>query len=291
MSGNSTVDIGNKTISSLNDDPKSESDSVPVFNGEIAYTFSNARTQIFLGNQFEDFIEFDLSAQLGVKHELTDKSLIAVGYLFSTIPTEVWEDPYLTNQARSKTDRDSTGIRLEWDRIAGTTATLKYTYRDISLDDELSGQLSGLGLTAGDIKLLDREGKKQHFEGSYRFDFNNGHSLRPKLSFAKHNLDGDAMSNDVWAIGVTHIYDTTQYSLITNIDLASTNFDKTNPIFNKTRDDDRWGGTFTAAYKNAFGIKNWNLLGTAAYFHSDSNIDFYDTTVSMLSITALRRFK
>lgn len=291
ISGNSSVDIGNKTISSLNKAAKSESDTMPVFNGEIAYTFSDARTQIFLGNQFEDFIEFDLTAQLGVKHELADKSLIAIGYLFSTIPTEVWEDPYLTNQPRSSTDRDSNGIRLEWDKIAGTTASLQYSYRDMSLDDELSGQVSGLGLTANEIKLLDREGTKQKFKGSYRFDFNNGHSLQPSLVFTKNDLDGDAMSNDVWGIGLTHIYDTTQYALITNIDWHSTNFDKTNPIFSKTRDDDRWGGTFSVAYKNAFGSKNWNIFGTAAYYESDSNIDFYDTTVSMLTITALRRFK
>ena len=98
------------------------------------------------------------------------------------------------------------------------------------------------------------------------------------------------MSSDSWAVGLTHIYDAEQYSLITNLDWADSDFDKQNPIYNKTRNDDRLGASFTAVYKKPFGLQDWNILGSVAYYDSDSNIDFYDTTIKLFTISALYRF-
>ena len=288
IAGNSMGDIGRKTIDSLTDAPKTERDTLPMINGEIVYTFASSRTQVYFGNQLEDFIQFDLTTLLGIRHELSDKSLVAASYVFSSIPTEVWEDPYLINQARSKTDRESKGIRLEWDKIAGTQFGLKYTYRNIDIDDEHSG--ISLALSPGDMDLLDREGKSHNVEISYRHNFENGHVLQPKLNFTNRDLDGEAMSSDSWALGLTHLYDTEQYSLITNLEWADGDFDKKNPIYNKTRNDNRLGGSFTAVYKKPFGLQDWNLLGSVAYYDSDSNIDFYDTTIKLFTISALYRF-
>jgi len=231
--GNSHIDIGQRYISSLTDRPDSESDSLLLVNGEINYTFAASRTQIYFGNQLEDFIQFDFSTLLGVRHELSDKSLIAASYVFSAAPTEVWEDPYLTNQKRSKTDRKSNGLRLEWDKIAGTDLGVQYTYRNIELDDELSGQ--ALGLSASDIDLLDREGKSHNLQLRYRFNMGNGHFLQPDVSYIKRDMDGRAMSSDEWRLGITHIYNSEQYSFVTNLDWSDAGFDKKNPIYNKTQ--------------------------------------------------------
>ncbi|MCU7940752.1 MAG: DUF2860 domain-containing protein [gamma proteobacterium symbiont of Bathyaustriella thionipta] len=288
IAGNSLGDVGQKNIDSLTDSPDSESDSMPLLNGEVTYTFAASRTQIYFGNQLEDFIQFDFSTLLGVRHELADKSLIAVSYVFSSVPTEVWEDPYLTNQRRSKTDRESNGLRLEWDKIAGTDLGIQYTYRNIELDDELSGQ--SLGLTASDMDLLDREGKVHNMEFRYKFNMGNGHSLQPKFNYIDRDMDGQAMSSDEWVLGLTHIYNSEQYSFITNLDWADADFDKKNPIYNKTRNDNRLGGSFTVVYKKPFGIKDWNLLGSIAYYDSDSNIDFYNTNIKFFSVSALYRF-
>ncbi|MCP3852143.1 MAG: DUF2860 domain-containing protein [Gammaproteobacteria bacterium] len=288
IAGNSLGDIGQRQISSLTDSPDSESDSLPLINAEINYTFAASRTQVYFGNQLEDFIQFDFSTLLGVRHELSDKSLIAASYVFSSVPTEVWEDPYLTNQKRSKTDRESNGLRLEWDKIAGTDLGVQYTYRNIELDDELSGQ--ALGLSASNVDLLDREGKVHNLQLHYRFDMGNGHFLQPKITYIERDLDGSAMSSDEWGLGITHLYNSEQYSFITNLDWSDADFDKSNPIYNKTRNDDRFGGSFTAVYKKPFGSKNWNLLGSVAYYDSDSNIDFYNANVRFFSLSAMYRF-
>ena len=288
IAGNSVADVGQKTIYSLTDSADSERDTTPLFNAELAYTFASHRTQVYIGNQLDDFLEFDLTALLGVRHELSDKSLVAVSYVFNGMPTEVWADPYLTNQRRSRTDRKSSGIRLEWDKILGSELALQYTYRDIEIDDEHSGLT--LALNEYEQSLLNREGDYQKFEASYNFNLQNGHFLKPKLSYVYRDLDGKAMRHDAWNIGVIHTYDTNSYAFITSIDWTATDYDKVNPIFNKTRDDDRFGIGFNAAYKNAFGYKNWNLLTTIGYYDSDSNIDFYDTNIKLFGISAVYRF-
>ncbi len=288
IAGNSIADIGNKTITSLNASPKSENDSIPIINAELAYTFAGARTQIYVGNKLEDFLEFDFTSLIGVRHELSDKSLLAASFVFSGLPAEVWEDPYLINQPRSKTDRESTGIRLEWDKIMGSKLGLEYTYREIDIDDEKSGQ--SLGLSSTELSLLEREGENHVFKMNYNFDFNNGHFLKPELKFVNQKLDGKAMRNDAWVIGLTHTYNTNQYALITTVDWAAVDYDKSNPIYNKTRDDDRWGIGLSAAYKQMFGLKNWNLLANIAYYDIDSNIDFYDASFKFFGVSAVYRF-
>jgi len=288
IAGSAIGDIGHRTISSLTDKPKSKSDAIPTINGELQYTFASSRTQLFFGNQLEDFIEFDFSTLLGVRHELSDKSIVAASFTFSALPTEVWKDPYLTNQKRSKTDRDSTGIQLEWDKISGTGFRAKYIYRNIEIDDELSG--TSLGLSTGDIKLLERDGSSQNVELSYQFNFNNGHLLRPILKYRKQDLDGRAMRHDAWSLALNHIYATAKYTFVTNIEFARADFDKENPIYGKTLDYDTWGASLVAAYKNPFGAKKWSLLATAAYFDQGSNIDFYNTTLTYFGLSALYRF-
>ena len=288
IAGNRFSDISEKTNNSLADSPDSESDTMGILNGEVSYTFSSSRTQVYFGNQLEDFIQFDFSTLLGVRHELTDKSTLAVSYVFSSVPTEVWEDPYLTNQAREETDRDSSGFRLEWDRIAGTTFGVQYTRRSIEIDDERSGQ--SLGLSNYDLGLLERDGDVHNLQLHYRHNFQNGHLIQPKITFINRDMDGKSMSSDSIGLGMTHIYNNEQYSFITKLEWANADYDKRNPVFNKTQDDDRIGGSFTVVYKKPFGLKDWNILGTAAYYDSDSNIDFYDTKIKFFSLSALYRF-
>jgi hypothetical protein len=288
VAGNTIIDISHRTIYSLNDSPKSESDSTALLNGELAYTFSQSRTQIYVGNNLEDFLEFDFTTLFGLRHELSDKSLVAVSYVFNGISAEVWKDPYLTNQRRSKTDRESSGIRLEWDKIMGSQLGLQYTYRDIEIDDEFSGQ--SLGLNASDRSLLDREGDFHKLEASYNFNLQNGHFLKPKITYINRDLNGKAMRHDTWNIGFTHTYDTTHYAIVTSLEWATADYDRQNPIYNKTRDDDRWGIGLNAAYKNPFGYKSWNILASLSYYDSDSNIDFYDTNMKLISLSAVYRF-
>ncbi len=289
VAGNSMGDVGEKTITSLYDSANYETDSIPIANAELAYTFADARTQIYAGNKLEDFVEFDFTSLVGVRHQLSDNSLIAASYVFSGLPAEVWEDPYSLNQRRAKTDRTTSGLRLEWDKMMGTAFGVEYSYREIDIDDERSAY-SLLSLTPYERSLLDRNGSIQDFKTNYNYNFHNGHYLKPEIRYSYRKYDGRAMRNDAWILGLTHTYNTEKYFFITVIDWTITSFDKSNPIYSKTRDDDRWGIGVSAGYKNIFGLKNWNLLANIAYYDIDSNIDFYDSTFKFAGISAVYRF-
>jgi len=133
------IDIGQPTIDSVAQRPQSDDTFHPVVTGEINYTFGNG-WQAFFGTSLEDAVTLDGATQLGARKDLGSAGILQGGLLFSGIPTQVWEDPYAEGVQREETDRDSTGVRLRWDRVLGSAFELTFSYRDISIDTERSGQ-------------------------------------------------------------------------------------------------------------------------------------------------------
>lgn len=294
IAGNDLGDIGKKRIDSLTDSPDSESDVIPVLSGELAYTFASTRTQLYLGNALEDFIRFDTATLAGIRQELPDNSLLAVSYVFNAIPTEVWADPYVVGLNRSKTDRTSSGLRLIYDKILGSDFEIQFTWRSIELDDERSGltQLVQQGnLTAAQTRLLDREGDSYRFQVLYPFRFENGkHVIAPAFNYTRLDLDGGAMANDRYQGQLTYFYTGDIFNVAVNLLYEYADYDETNPIYLKKRNDNNYGGTLSVFYKNLFDVERMSLVGTVAGFKSDANIDFYDTTIGFSSLSVLYRF-
>jgi hypothetical protein len=290
IAGNNLTTIGKKRIDSLTDSADSENDVIPLISGELAYTFASTRTQLYLGNSLEDFIRFETATLAGVRQELPDKSIVELSYVFSAIYTEVWADPYVVGQDRTKTDRNSSGLRLGYDKILGSDFEIKFTWRGIELDDERSG-LTQLGLPPDQAKLLDREGDSYEFEVIYPFRFKQGkHILAPALSYRRMELDGEAMANDHYQGQLTYAYVGNPLSISSNLLFAVADADKTNPIYLEKREDVIYGLSIAVFYRNFLDVQGLSLVGSAAGFRSDSNIDFYDTTIGLLGLSVLYRF-
>ena len=89
------------------------------------------------------------------------------------------------------------------------------------------------------------------------------------------------MANTGVDLQLTYVFAGDPISLVLNGYAGEADFDKSNPIYGKTRDDDRYGASATVYYTNPWG---WRFLGsepmrffvTGAYVAVDSNIDFYD---------------
>ena len=283
IAGNAFGSVGNRTVDSLTDDPDSNSSGSVQFNFDLRYTFASTRTQLFVGNAMEDALRYDFATQMGVSQELPGKNLVSASFLFSSIPTEVWKDPYVTNFKRSRTDRTSNGFRVAWDRIFGSELQLQYSYRKIDIDDEFSGTF--LGLSPAQRKLLDREGDYTKADILYRFFFDGKkHVIIPTITYFNYDLDGDAMSNDGVDFQLSYGYNSEQYSIVVNGFIGYADYDKRNPIYGKTQDDDRYGAGVIALYHNPFGwsapvFKKTSLYIKTDYLNSDANIDFYDTEI------------
>ena len=138
VAGNNLIDIGQPVIDSVAQRPRSDDTFHPVVTGEINYTFSNG-WQAFFGTSLEDAVTLDGVTQLGTRKDMGSAGILQGGVLFSGIPTQVWEDPYAEGVQREETDRDSTGLRLQWDRVLGTALELTVSYRDVAIDTERSG--------------------------------------------------------------------------------------------------------------------------------------------------------
>jgi hypothetical protein len=279
-------DLSDEKINSLTDSPNSESNTIILAPFALRYTFASTRTQLFLGSDLGDLIRFDMSQQLGIRQEIGRFGVLQGGVLFTGIPAKVWKDPYVVNKNRNDTSRTSNGGRLAWDRIFGSNFQLQYTYRKIDIGSEKSGET--LTLSSSDRDRLDREGDRHVAEAFYRFNFAKKHRFMPQVIYARDDLDGDAMASDTFDFQLTYAYFGDPLVLTLNGLIGTADYDKSNPIYSRTQDDDRYGIQGNLYYKNPW---DWTLLGSApinfylgaAYLETDSNIDFYDQEVTMFT--------
>jgi hypothetical protein len=273
-----SFELSDKKISSLNDEPDSQSTVVASIPYKIAYTFAGTRTEVFLGTELGDLLSFDTAQQLGLKQEIGSLGLFQAGLLFSGT-TRVWKDPYVTGQNRDDTSRQNMGGQLVWDKVFGSNLELEYSVRKVDIGSEKSGD-SLATLTDSDRDRLDRNGTVHRASAGYGFKFGN-HKLTPQITLFYEDLDGEAMANTGADLQLTYLYDGDPITLVLNGYVGQADYDKSNPIYDKTREDDRYGVSATMYYKNPWG---WTLFGsepmrffvTGAYFSVDSNIDFYN---------------
>jgi hypothetical protein len=183
------------------------------------------------------------------------------------------------NQNRHDTDRRNVGGQLVWDKVFGSNLELEYSLRKIDIGSEKSGEFLNLSNSAQD--RLDRNGTVHRASAGYGFKFGGNHTLTPQISFSYEDLDGEAMANTGVDLQLTYVYGGDPITLVLNGYVGQADFDKSNPIYDETREDDRYGASATVYYKNPWG---WKLFGsepmkffvTGAYTAVDSNIDFYN---------------
>ena len=297
IAGNDMSETGNKRIDSLTDSPSSSTNAMPVINFDLNYTFADTRTQIFAGNRLEDLIRFDTSSVLGIRQELPDKSSVRIAYAFTSFPSSIWEDPYVTGIDREKTERSAEGLRLGYDRILGTQLEAEFTWRKITIDSEQSGEALSQGsdpefpLTNAEAALLDRNGSMYTGKLTSPFAFQQGrHLIIPTLEYTRQDLDGDAMAFRRYGMMLSYVLNGPKFNFVTNLYCSRSDFDEENPIYEVTREDDILGASFSTFYKQFLGVPQMNLVGTIASYHSDSNIDFYDSRISMATVSVMYRF-
>lgn len=286
-------DLGDDTISSLDEDAGSEDFILPLAQFELGYTLAGSQTHFYVANQEAEFLNFDMETTLetyiGVRQGIPGIGRVDFALGASSLPTDVWEDPYEVGVARSNTERTTSGIRLAWGDIMETPLEIVLNFKEIDIDAELSGD--SLSLSGNDQRLLRRKGNVNRIDLGYRWRINERHSLTPGLGYVDHDLDGDAMAQDGVALQLRHIYDRGRWRLASSLFYEDLESDETNPIYGDEQQTDSLGGAVTFFYGKPFGLENWTGNATLGYFEKDSNIDFYDSSFAVFSIGLFRRFK
>jgi hypothetical protein len=284
------IDIGEKKINSLSAEPDSKSTGMPQLNLNINYTFAS-QTQLYFGNSLENVLQFDTAAIAGVRQQFSDKSILEVGMVSTPFlsPTQTWEDPYVVGVNRKETDRTSRGPRIEYDNILGTGFGVQYTQRKTEIDKERSGTTQ-LGLPADQAELLKRDGDTRRFVGYYRFPRIERNVFEIRVGRLSEDLDGKAMSGDQDQIQLTYVYLGDRFTVASNLFAAQQDFDKRNPVFDKTRSDDTLGLGIVVIDKKIFNSKQWFGQASLVWYDQDSNIDFYDASTAIFTAGAQYRF-
>jgi hypothetical protein len=273
VAGNNLIDIGQPVIDSVAQRPRSDDTFHPVITGEINYTFGGG-WQAFFGTSLEDAVTLDGVTQLGARKDLgSDGGVLQGGFLFSGIPTQVWEDPYAEGVRRRETDRDSTGVRLEWDRILGSAFDVTLSYRDISIDTERSGQgVLSVACDAACQELLVRDGDQYSFDVSYLYRLGEGgrHLVRPLVRYTIDDREGEAISSDGYRLQLSYVFLGQGYSVASNLAYGSSSHDARNPIFGARLDADGIVVDTTLFYRLPVESGRWQAVGSVLWGESDS---------------------
>ena len=290
--GNRLIDIGKPTIDSIAQRPQSDDILHPVFAGEVSYMLENG-WQAFLGTSLEDVITLDAVTQVGARTNVGNAGTMQLGFLFSGIQTKAWEDPYAEGVRREDTSRDSTGLRLQWDRIMGSAFELTLTYRDLSFDTERSGQ----GVVSVDCdtacqQLLRRDGDQYSVSLShlYRLGSGRNHLLRPMVSYTIDDREGDAVAGNSHRLQLSYVYVKQDYTIASNIIVGGARRDERNPLFGIRTDADRLAVDATLLYSIPSSNGRWQAVASVLWGEEDSDVRFHDTRLFMVSIGALHRF-
>jgi hypothetical protein len=292
VAGNGILDIGRPRINSVNDAPASDDAVHPIVTGEVNYTFEN-QWQVFFGTSIEDAVTLDGVTQLGMRKDMGGPGVLQVGYVFSGIPTQTWEDPYAEDVEREETDRDSNGVRVQWDRFLGSAFQFTLTYRDISIERERSGQgVLSVACNAACQDLLRRDGDQYSFDVSYLYKVGDGsrHLLRPLVRYTTNDRDGEAMSGDGYRLQLSYVFLGQGYSVASNVAYGSNSQDARNPIFGVKTDSDVFALDTTVFYRLPIASGRWQAVGSLLWGKEDNDVRFHDNEVFSVGLGAMYRF-
>lgn len=285
------VNVGEKEIDNLSDSPdSSEGGAIPVLNFELSYTFASTRTQIHIGNLLEDLLRFDTSTVAGVRQDIGNAGLVGASVETTSIDTQVWSDPYLTNSKRSDTDRTAKGFQVYWQQFMSSGLEMRFTAKEIDIDKERSGE--SLALSESQRQLLDRNGDTDRFDLFYEFSSDDKHHIvTPGLSYVDNSLDGDAMGNDGGVASLNYIYQhNDRWRYVFNGSYGDFDSNEANPIYATEDSFEHYGISATVFYSQPFGLKYWAFNATAGWFEEDHDIDFYDNNAGIVTFGMFRKF-
>lgn len=285
-------DDANRYVENKDASAKSKNKLSPSFNLDLRYTLGESRTQFYLGNLIQDSVRLDFSQQLGVRQQIGQNGILSAAYVFSGLANNVWQDPYAFGVARSDTKRDTKGALIGWQNILGSNFSADYTYRNLSIDNEISGQYlyQNNELTSAQMRMLDRNGYSHTSRVSYFYAINQSQYLVPELRYVDNQLEGDAVSNQQYGMLVSYFWRAMPYSLVSNIYLGKTDYTKANPVFDNKTDSTDFAANVMLFRNNIFNMPKLSVYGSLAYGKINSDVEFFNSQLSNFSVGMMYRF-
>lgn len=267
-----SVDDKNEKTDNLNDEADSFGITLPAVMFDLRYKFRDADTEVYLATPLEDS---GIALTLGMTQTFIDKSKLDVS-IFSGIMGEVWKDPYIAGVKRDDTDIKDIGFTIDYDRIFDTGINLYYRYNLVEVDEDV------IGTRFNDLK---RDGIIHTAGLGYMIDLDESNIIIPGFEYSMANMDGESNSYNGYKIKFGYKRMKKDYILNGFVSADKKDYDKTHPIFNKTRDETEYSATAIFTLLNPFGYDKFFTNFIVGYGYSDSDIDFFDKRTYVSGIT------
>lgn len=247
--------------------------------GSISYDLGAERNQrIYIGTSRDDLAVGDLAFEIGYQYNMKNGTQIDVAYLPTVVSGEVWANPYLEGQ-RSETDVEGDAFRLKLNNIVGSGFSLDMAYATTEVDNE---QIVN--------HELHRDSDMYYMKGSYDMYFAPNMGLTTSLGYLYNDAEGSAETYEQYEMEVTYFVNMNAHTLAVTSSYAYRDYDGHNPIYGKTRSDDRHKLFVAYEYENIAGLENWNLVSFAGVNYNDSNINFYKSEEYLASVGVSYKF-
>ena len=229
----------------------------------LHYQFKGG-SAIYAGNPLEVGEGFALAA--GVSRPMGAGTL-DVAMIWLPIQ-EVWKNPYQTGSARVKTDVDAYGLRVQLQEVAGTPWEVTYNIGRIDIEDDEIGDLED------DLK---RSGWTHELGVQYTLPLKPYVSLSPELSCTYGDIEGRSNSYHGIKLGVQVQRVRPPWVLIGLMSGFHHQYQKTHPLFDKTRQESGITTFAQVMRLNLFGMERLFASFGAGYVRSHANIDFFNS--------------
>ncbi|MFS1476183.1 DUF2860 family protein [Vibrio lentus] len=284
----SNLDVGQSNHQSQTDLMSSgatEANGMVAILGSMQYTFGALNhKQIFLGTSRDDIITGTLAFEVGYRQQLESGMVIDFSILPTLISGEVWDDPYAVDSKREETDLTGNVVRMQLSKIMGTNFNIDMAFGESDVKKENTG-LKGLDLTDEERALMTREREYFYLKSGYQYFLKDGSGiLTPSINVFSSNSEGNALSFLSVGAEINLAKRFGNHGLAFTINAAKRDYDKENPIFNKTREDKDFGAFIAYEYANIFDAKNWSLVSLLGAKTTTSNIEYYQSSQYVVSV-------
>jgi hypothetical protein len=289
VAGNEMIDGGQDTIQSIYESPRSNYVIHGIAGMELRYTL-DGKNELFLGGALEDQLTMDFGTQLGWRKQVDGTGIFQLGYLFTGMPNEVWEDPYLVNARRKSTDRDSNGARFVWDKIMGSTFEFTAQYRNLTLDEERSGSDPALDCDLQCRDSLERDGKQYQLWLSMLLPLGGGHFIKPQVRYRHEDRNGRALMNESYGLQLSYSFMRPDWVFVANALYGQRDFDRVNPLYGIRQEANITALDATLLYRLPIESGRWQATASVFWADEDSDIDFHDNKLSQILLGVIYNF-
>lgn len=265
---NLAPDSSKKTLTSLDQAPKMETQTLPVIMPELSYRFGvEGRSAWYLKMlpPIDQGVFF--APTTGLSHSMPGVATFDAG-VFYMLMGEVWKNPYQVGTERRETDVVSWGGYFAAENIADTALRLQVATLTVDVDDD---QLARL------FPVLARDGEVYDITVGYGLFKEGPFSLRPQLSLRKGELDGEASSFVKVKAEVSGMYIAGRLFLMPSLYYSYKEHDVKDPVFDITQNENGYGANLIVKYAGLMGMEQLGLMAILGYGIGDANHNFYDS--------------